>query len=619
MLNTEELAALSRQLAVDSVRVTSEAGSGHATSSLSAADIASVLFANHLRYDFSDPGSPHNDRFVLSKGHATPLLYSLYRAAGVIGNEEFFTYRRHGSRLQGHPTPVLPWVDVATGSLGQGLPVGVGMAMAGKFLDRLPYRVWVLSGDSEMSEGSVWEAADCAGYMGLNNLTLVIDVNRLGQRGPTRFEWDTQAYSSRLEACGWRVITIDGHNLEALDRAFAMATDAPEQPTAVIARTIKGHGVSAVENKNGFHGKPVDDPEAAIKELGGESNMRLHVASPDRSAQRNAFHPQTGDRPEYAEGDMVATRDAYGAAVAYLGSLYGDIVVLDAEVSDSTRSAKFASAHPERFFEMYIAEQQMIASAVGIRARGWRPFVSTFSAFMTRAYDFIRMAAVGEADLRLCGSHAGVSIGQDGPSQMGLEDMAMMRAVHGSTVLSPCDANQAVTLVELMAETPGISYMRTLRPETPVIYSPDTRFEVGGSKTLRSSPQDEVTVIATGITVHEALKAHEELSREGISVRVIDAYSVKPVDRAAITNAARETEMVITVEDHRPEGGLGDAVEEALDDMRDSPRVVRLAVRNMPGSATGAEQLADAGIDAGAIMQEVRSLAGATPFMSRRG
>jgi transketolase len=618
MMKTDELAALSRQLAVDSIRVTAAAGSGHATSSLSAADLVSVLFANHLRYDFSDPGSPHNDRFVLSKGHATPLLYSLYRAAGVINEREFSTYRRHGSSLQGHPTPALPWVDVATGSLGQGLPIGVGMAIAGKRLDKLPYRVWVLSGDSEMAEGSVWEAVECASFMGLDNLTLIIDVNRLGQRGPTRFEWDTAAYAKRLEACGWGVVTVDGHDLEEVDRAYTSVTDAPKGPTAVIARTVKGHGVPLVENRNGQHGKPIEDSEAAVEALGGRSDLRLRVARPDKTAARNQFHTETRERPAYGEGSKVATRDAYGQALAYLGSLHGDIVALDAEVSDSTRSAKFAEAHPERFFEMYIAEQQMAAAAVGMQAVGWRPFASTFSAFVTRAHDFIRMAAVSEANIALCGSHAGVSIGQDGPSQMGLEDMAMLRAIRGSTVLSPCDANQTVALAELMAATRGIRYMRTLRPETPVIYPPETAFEIGGSKTLRSSRDDQVTVIATGITVHEALKAHTELSRENISIRVIDAYSVKPTDRDTVLQAARETRAIITVEDHRPEGGLGDAVDEALSDLLERPQVSRLAVRNMPGSATTEEQLADAEIDADSIVREVRKVVASPAYASRR-
>jgi transketolase len=616
MTDAERWGELGQQLRVDSIRASAVTKSGHPTSSMSAADLMAVLLAKYLHYDFDAPDDPHNDHLVFSKGHASPLLYSLYRAAGAIDVQELLTFRTFGSRLQGHPTPEIPWVDVATGSLGQGLPYGVGIALAGKKLDRLPYRVWVLCGDSEVAEGSMWEAFEHAAFYGLDNLTAILDVNRLGQRGDTMHGWDLDSYANRAQAFGWHTIEVDGHDVEAVDRAYAEAVATEGKPTAVIAKTVKGKGVKAVENKLGWHGKALDDPDAAIEELGGVRNIVVDVAAPDRSAEPHRFE-SSGllELPNWEEGEEVATRRAYGDALAALGSARGDIVALDGEVNNSTYAEIFAEAHPERYFEMYIAEQQLVAAAVGLQVRSWVPFASSFAAFFSRAYDFIRMAAISRANIRLCGSHAGVSIGEDGPSQMALEDLAMMRAVRGSTVLYPCDPNQTAKLVEQMADREGIVFMRTTRAATPVLYDADEEFPIGGSRVVRDG--DDVAIVGAGITVHEALKAADALAEDGISARVIDLYSVKPVDRETLRAAAEATGgRVLTVEDHWPEGGIGDAVLEALSDGESPPRVVRLAVREMPGSGKPAELLAAAGIDAEHIAEAARSLVGA-PLAAR--
>ena len=594
---------LGQQLRVDSIRCAAAAKSGHPTSGMSAADLMAVLLVKYLRYDFDEPRDPHNDRLVFSKGHASTLLYAMFRAAGAISEEEMLTYRQFGSILEGHPTPRIPWVDVATGSLGQGLPYGVGIALAGKKLDRLPVRVWVLSGDSEIAEGSQWEAFEHAAFYGLDNLVVVIDVNRLGQRGETMHGWDLDSYADRARAFGWHAIEIDGHDVEAIDRAYEEAISVGK-PVAIVARTIKGKGVKEVENKNGWHGKALDHPDEAIAELGGARNLRVEVAKPDTTQPRHEF-PSSGELelPSYDVGEEVATRKAYGESLAALGKARGDIVGLDGEVSNSTFAEIFRDAVPDRYFEMYIAEQQMIAAAVGIQALGWRPFASTFAAFLSRAYDFIRMSAISRANYGLAGSHAGVSIGEDGPSQMGLEDIAELRAVQGSTVLHPCDANQTAKLVAQMADRDGIVYLRTLRPNTPVIYGPEEEFEIGGSRTLRDG--DDVALVAAGITVHEALKAADALAQDGIEVRVIDLYSIKPIDERTLRSL---TMPIVTVEDHFPEGGLGEAVLAALADAEDRPRVVRLAVHEMPHSGKPAELLSAAGIDAEHIADAARQL-----------
>jgi len=599
---------LGQQFRVDSIRMSSAAGSGHPTSSMSAADLMAVLVDGYLRYDFSQPKSPANDRLVFSKGHASVLLYAIYRAAGAVSDDDILRYRTHDSMLEGHPTPLIPWVDVATGSLGQGLPIGVGMALAAKYLEKLDTRVWVLCGDSELAEGSMWEAFEHAAHYELDNLTAILDVNRLGQRGETMVGWNLDVHAERARAFGWHAIEIDGHDVEAIAAAYEEAIATTDRPTVVVARTKKGAGVAAVENKNGFHGKPLDDPEAAIAELGGVRDLRIEIAKPTVEPRPRPA-PAALELPRYEVGSEVATRKAYGDALAAVGAARPDVVAVDGEVSNSTYAEIFAKAHPDRFFEMYIAEQQMVAAAVGLQAVGWRPFASTFSAFLSRAYDFVRMAAVSRATLALCGSHAGVSIGEDGPSQMGLEDIASIRAIHGSTVLHPCDANQTARLVAAMAETEGISYLRTLRPATPVLYSPDEEFSIGGSRVLRSSEEDEVALIAAGITVHEALEAADALAEEGIAARVIDLYSIKPLDVETLAAAVEATgARLVTVEDHWVDGGLGDAVSAALADSERPPRVVKLAVTEMPRSGKPAELLAAAGIDAKHIAEAARTL-----------
>ena len=608
MATAERRSELGQQLRVDSVRMAAAAKSGHPTSAMSAAELMAVLVDGYLRYDFSEPRNPANDRLVFSKGHASTLLYAIYKAAGVISDEELLSYRSFGSKLEGHPTPVLPWVDVATGSLGQGLPIGVGMALAGKRLARLPSRVWVLCGDSEMAEGSMWEAFEHAAHYELDNLTAIVDVNRLGQRGETMVGWDLDVYVERAHAFGWHAIPIDGHDVEGIDRAYAEAIATSRQPTVIVARTIKGKGVKAVEDVNGFHGKPLDDPDEAVAELGGLRDLRIEVAKPE-PGEPHRFETGELELPRYEVGSEVATRKAYGDALAALGSARGDVVVLDGEVSNSTFAETFAKAHPDRFFEMYIAEQQLVAAAVGLQTVGWRPFASTFAAFMSRAFDFIRMAAVSRARFVLSGSHAGVSIGEDGPSQMGLEDIAMFRAVHSSVVLHPCDANQTARLVAALADVDGIAYLRTLRPATPVLYGPDEAFEIGGSRVLRSSDEDEVALVGAGITVHEALAAADRLAEDGVSARVIDLYSIKPLDRETLLAAAEATDgRIVTVEDHWPEGGLGEAVLGAFADADERPHLVSLAVRELPSSGKADELLAAAGIDADHIAAAARQL-----------
>jgi transketolase len=590
---------LAQQLRVDSVRAAAAANSGHPTSSMSAADLMAVLFSKYLRYDFEAPENPANDHLVFSKGHASPLLYALYKAAGAIDDEELLTFREFGSRLQGHPTPELPWVDVATGSLGQGLPISVGIALAAARLEHSDLRVWVLCGDSELAEGSMWEAFEHAGYAQLANLIAVVDVNRLGQRGPTMHGWDTASLAARAAACGWDVQEIDGHDLEAIDAAYARAQEA-DRPAVIFARTKKGSGVAAVEDKENQHGKPLADPEAAIEELGGIRSLSVEVSSPP-PPKSFEIEPAPVDRPTYEVGEKVATRAAYGDALAWIGSVDEKVVALDGEVGNSTYAERFAAAHPDRFFEMYIAEQQMVAAAVGMQARGWKPFASSFGAFLSRAYDFVRMAAISDADLKLCGSHVGVSIGPDGPSQMALEDIASLRAVLDSVVLYPSDANQAVQLLDTMREHHGVSYLRTTREATPVLYEADETFEIGGSRTVRSSGEDAITLIGAGITLRECIAAAETLAAKGIAARVIDLYSVKPVDAEALLTAAAETQALVTVEDHWAEGGIGETVAGVLAEAGTETRLTRLAVSERPGSGPPGALLAAAGIDAAHI------------------
>ena len=611
--DTAFLRNLGNQLRVDGIRASTRAGSGHPTSSMSASDVLAVLVARHLRYDWTDPHNDANDHLIFSKGHASPLVYAVFKACGAIDDSELMTYRTHGSRLQGHPTPVLPWVDVATGSLGQGLPIAVGVALAGRAVDHLPFHVWAVCGDSEMAEGSVWEALDKAALYGLSNLTAIVDVNRLGQRGPTEFEWDMAAYERRAEAFGCRAIVIDGHDVAEIDDALASARAERERPTVVLARTIKGKGFSEIENKDGWHGKalPPDMAERAIAELGGVRNLRVETRPPDagESAVRRGGAGIAVTLPQYSRDDKVATRKAYGDTLVALGAR-PDVVVLDGEVSNSTHADEFKKKYPERFFEMFIAEQQLVASAVGMSVRRLLPFASTFAAFFSRAYDFIRMAGVSGANIRLSGSHAGCEIGADGPSQMALEDLAAMRAVHGSTVLYPSDPVCTAALVAEMASRDGIVYLRTTRGAYPTLYDNGDEFPVGGSKVLRASDADTVTLIGAGVTVHSCLEAAARLAGSGVHCRVVDLYSVKPVDVAGLREACAATRgRLVVVEDHYPEGGLAAAVLEELADEPQPPRVVHLAVRGLPGSGTPAELMAAAGIDADAVVAAATALA----------
>ena len=605
----DDLYELAGQLRVDSIRASTAAGSGHPTSSMSAADLMAVLLARHFRYDWERPGDPANDHLIFSKGHASPLLYSMFKAAGVVSDEELISgYRRFGSPLQGHPTPRLPWVDVATGSLGQGLPDGVGVALAGRYLDELPYRVWVLCGDSEMAEGSMWEAFDKAAYYRLANLTAIVDVNRLGQRGPTELGWDLDAYARRIEGFGCRAIPIDGHDLGEIEKAFAQAADA-DRPTVILARTRKALAFSEIEDREGWHGRPLpaEMAERAVVELGGERHLTVRGPRPAGGSPRTRPSAEV-ILPRYAMGAKVATRKAFGESLAAVGAR-SDVVALDGEVDNSTHAEEFAKAYPERYFEMFIAEQQLVAAAVGLSVRGYVPFAATFAAFFTRAYDFVRMAGISEVNIRLCGSHAGVEIGADGPSQMALEDLAMMRAVHGSTVLYPSDATSTASLVREMAERTGIVYLRTTRGAYPVLYGPDETFPIGGAKVVRSSPDDQVTLVGAGVTLHNCLAAADQLGRDGIAARVLDLYSVKPIDTETLVTAATATgDRLVVVEDHYPAGGIGSAVLEALNDAGHPAHIVHLAVRGLPGSGTPAELMDAAGISTGHVVQAAREV-----------
>ncbi len=607
--DTEFLRELGQQLRVDSVRCSTTAGSGHPTSSMSAADLIAVLLARHFVYDWQHPDEPANDHLIYSKGHASPLCYAMFKAAGAIGDEELLTFRRFGSRLQGHPTPAIPWVDVATGSLGQGLPIAVGVALAGRYLDKLPFHVWALCGDSEVAEGSIWEGIDKAGHYRLGNFTAIFDVNRLGQRGETEYGWHVEVYQRRAEAFGAHAVVVDGHDIEQIDAALGEARRATDKPTVIVARTIKGKGVTEIENKDGWHGRalPPDLAQRAIAELGGLRHVVVQTARPDPAPAQPRPEAKV-ELPRYEKGDRVATRKAYGDTLLALGAR-PEVVAMDGEVSNSTHADEFAKAYPDRFFEMFIAEQMLVSAAVGMSVRGYVPFASTFAAFYTRAYDFIRMAGISGVDIRLSGSHAGVEIGQDGPSQMALEDLAAMRAVHGSTVLYPSDGNSAARLTAAMADTSGISFLRTTRGAYPVLYGPDEAFAVGGSKVLRSSAQDQVALIGAGVTVHNCLAAAQELAGEGISARVIDLYSVKPVDVETLRAASAATGgRLLVAEDHYPQGGLGASVMEALALEERPPRVAHCAVRGLPTSGTPEELMEAAGISAAGIAAAAREL-----------
>ncbi len=604
------LAKLAAYLRYLILACTTEAGSGHPTSSLSAVELMTgLLFGGHFRYDPEAPQHPNNDRLIFSKGHASPLFYALWVAAGRLSEAELLsTYRKLGSPLEGHPTVAFPYAEAATGSLGQGLSIGVGMALNAKYLDRLPYRTFVLIGDSEMAEGSMWEAVELAAYYRLDNLVGILDVNRLGQRGETMFGHNLAAYEQRLSAFGWETFVIDGHAFPAILAAYREAAQVQGRPTMIIARTLKGKGVSFLEDVNGWHGKPLSRPELAraLEELGPvDHEVRGELAAP-QDLKPPAATPATVPPPAYDPQQKVATRKAYGNALARLYPQFPQIVCLDGEVSNSTMAEIFKEAYPGRFFEMFVAEQNMVGVGLGLSRRGQLPFVSSFAAFLSRAFDQIRMSQYSGAKITFVGSHAGVSIGADGPSQMGLEDLAMFRTLRDSVVLYPADAWATERLVEEAARYPGIVYLRTTREATPILYDTGEAFPIGGCKVLRASAADRVTVVAAGITLFEALQAYEALQAEGVAVRVIDLYSVKPVDAATLTRAAAETRAILTVEDHYPEGGLGEAVRSALA-LAATP-VHSLAVHKKPQSGTPRELLELEEISAAAIVRRVKEI-----------
>jgi len=609
-IDIESLKGIANQLRIDSIRATTAAGSGHPTSCCSAADIVAALFFAHMRFDPKNPHFYNNDRFILSKGHAAPLLYSVWAELGFIPSEELIKLRRLDSDLEGHPTPRLAFADVATGSLGQGLGVGVGMALCAR-LDKLDYRTYVLLGDGECAEGAVWEAVSLAGINKLNNLVAVVDINRLGQSQPTPFEHDLDAYKARFEACGWRTEEIDGHDIEEILEVLA-AVGLGDQPLVILAKTIKGAGVSFIQDKEGWHGKPLskDEEARAIAELqpSAKSGIGRPIAAPAQLTGPNNAAPSSYPPLTYKLGDSVATREAFGSALLRIGGADQRIVALDGDTKNSTYSDKFFKKFPERSTECYIAEQNMVGVSMGFAARGKVPFASTFATFFTRAADHIRVAGISMSNLKLVGSHVGVSIGEDGPSQMGLEDLALMRAVAGSVVLYPCDAVSAEKLTDQMALHKGICFLRTSRPKAPVIYKNEEDFPIGGAKVLRQGDNDKVTVVAAGVTLTEALKAADALKGEGIGITVIDAYSVKPLARDIIKAAAQKTNnLVLTVEDHYPEGGIGDAVAGELS--LEGIRVHKLAVFELPHSGKPEELLAKYGIDANAIVRKVKQLA----------
>jgi len=590
---------------------TTEAGSGHPTSCMSAADLGTVLFDKYFTYDIKNPLNLYNDRFVLSKGHAAPLLYSLFAVAGAYPLKELKTLRKFGSRLEGHPTPKYPYAEAATGSLGQGLSVGAGLALIGK-REKLPFKTYVLLGDGELAEGQVWEAANFASYNRLDNLIAIADINRLGQSQETMFGHHVDEYINRFTSFGFEAIAIDGNNLFEVDNAYRLATkNKTGKPFVIIAKTFKGKGISFLEDKDGWHGKPLkkDDLEKALEELGEVNDkLRFELNKPVKKLLPRGVKSSKSVKLSFEKDKAYATREVYGQVLSEMGGINQEIYALDAEVKNSTFSQEFLKAHPGRFVECYIAEQNMASVAVGLSRVGKIPFMSTFAAFLTRAYDQVRMAAVGRANLKIVGSHAGVSIGEDGPSQMGLEDIAMFGAIPETVVLHPSDAVSTKKLLPLMTEHVGISYLRTLRPKTPVLYEEKENFGIGGSKVLRKSSKDVLTIAAMGITVFEALKAYEELKKEKILVRVIDCYSVKPIDKKTLENALSETKekVIVTVEDHFAHGGLGDFVREALGD--EEGNVYKLAVDKISQSGKSEELLDAAGISAKHIIAKVKSL-----------
>ena len=594
---------------------TTEAGSGHPTSCLSAADITTVLFDKYFSYDISDPLDLYNDRFVLSKGHAAPLLYTLFGMANAYPLEELRTLRKFGSEFQGHPTPKFIYAEAATGSLGQGLSVAAGLALVAK-RENLPYKTFVLLGDGELAEGQVWEAANFSSFHSLDNLIVICDINRLAQSGETMFGYDIEKYVERFKGFDFETTVIDGHNLGEIDQALKKAvTNKSGKPLAIIAKTIKGKGISFLENKEGWHGKALDKDELqkALSELGDiNDNLRFQLKRPQ---QRQIFENNSQDHPLHFHFDkekQYATREIFGKTISKLAESNKDIYTLDGDVKNSTFTEDFSKIFPERFVECYIAEQNMVSVAVGLSRLDKIPFVATFAAFLTRAFDQIRMARISGSNIKFVGSHVGVSIGEDGPSQMGLEDISMFGTMPDTVILQPADAISTAKLVPLMADHKGFVYMRTLRPKTQVLYENDSEFHIGGSNILRESAEDSMIVAASGITVFEALKAADELQQNGISICVIDCYSVNPVDGKTLETCCKKMEepIIITVEDHFVHGGLGDFIAESVSDK--DIRVVKMGVTHISQSGTKDELLADAGIDAESICQKVKALLGST-------
>ena len=602
------------QLRIDSVRSTTEAGSGHPTSCASAAEIMATLFFSVMRYDPMNPRNPDNDVFVLSKGHAAPILYAVWSEAGLFPREKLLELRKFDSDLEGHPTPRLPFVDAATGSLGLGISVAVGIALNAKALERGDQRVYVLLGDGEIAEGSVLEAAEWASFRKLGNLCATVDMNRLGQSEPTMYQHDLEMCGKRREAFGWQVLTVDGHSIQALLDAYDGASQVQDRPTVVLARTLKGKGLIGIEDKENHHGKPLkpEEAEKAIHVLQGQLLETDGSWKPRLPPKRQRTAPNTVEAtllnpPYQIGGKEVATRKAFGDALAAIGKADGRLVVLDADVKNSTFTEEFQKNAPDRFFQCYIAEQNMVGMAMGLAARGRIPFASTFACFLTRAYDFIRLAAISHLNIKLAGTHAGVSIGEDGPSQMGLEDLAMMAAQPDFTVLYPSDATSAWRATELLASHAGPSYLRLGRPNGPVLYGPDEPFAVGKCKVLRQSDHDRLLIVAAGVTLLEALAAYEQIQRDGIAVRVIDLFSVQPIDRDALLAASDAVGgTVITVEDHYAHGGLGDSVSAALGAAR--ARIHKLAVTGIPHSGKPHLLLQEFGISADAIVAKAKSV-----------
>ncbi|MEI6394879.1 MAG: transketolase [Verrucomicrobiota bacterium] len=608
-IDIESLKGIANQLRIHSIEATTAAGSGYPTSCCSAAEVMAALFFGQMRYDAKNPHYYNNDRFILSKGHAAPLLYAAWAETGLFPVQELMKLRQFGNDLDGHPASRLSFADVAAGSLGQGLSAGVGMALCAR-LDNLDYRTYVLLGDGECAEGAVWEAASLAGIYQLNNLIAIVDVNRLGQSQATAFGHDLAVYKKRFEAFGWRTEEIDGHDLDEILEVLA-AVGLGEQPLVILAKTLKGAGISFIQDKEGWHGKPLSKEEAAraIAELRptAKSGIGHPIPAPSQLPAPNNQAPAAYPPTAYKLGDMVATREAFGVALARIGEVDPRVVALDADTKNFTCSDKFFEKFPARFTQCFIAEQGMVGVATGFSTRGKVPFASSFACFLTRACDQIRVAGIAMANVKLVASHAGLSNGEDGPSQMGLEDIAMMRAIIGSAVLYPSDAVCTEKLVDQMAAHKGICFLRTSHPKTPVIYTNDEQFPIGGAKVLRQAANDKVTVVAAGVTLFEALKAADALKIEGIGITVIDAYSVKPLAKDVIKAAAQKTKnLVVTVEDHYPEGGLGDAVAGELS--AHGVKVHKLAVCELPRSGKAEELLAKYGIDASAIVKKVKAL-----------